>query len=49
MMRTRGTGRQDDTRDVGSQRLRGKRMIIQASNTGADVHQGQFDLMIPGV
>jgi len=33
--------------DVGSRRLRGKRMIVQASNTGMDVHPGQFDLMIP--
>ena len=40
--------RRDDTRDVGSQRLRGKRMVVQASNTGSDVQHGQFDLMIPG-
>ena len=34
--------------DVGSQRLRGKRMIVQATNVGDDVAPGQFDLMIPG-
>lgn len=34
--------------DVGSQRLRGKKMIVQATNVGDDVALGQFDLMIPG-
>ena len=27
---------------------RGKRMIVQATNIGADVEETQFDLMIPG-
>ena len=34
--------------DVGSRRLRGKRMVVQASNIGTDVFDGQFDLMVPG-
>ena len=28
--------------------IQGKKMIIQATNTGADLAQGQFDLAIPG-
>ena len=34
--------------DVGSRRLRGKRMVVMASNIGYDVFDGQFDLMVPG-
>ena len=34
--------------DAGSQRLRGKRMIVAATNIGSDVFHGQFDLMMPG-
>ena len=36
--------------DRGSRELaaRGKRMIVQATNIGADVEETQFDLMIPG-
>ena len=34
--------------DEGSRRLRGKRMIVQATNIGSDVTAGQMDLMIPG-
>ena len=36
--------------DTGSKRLAaaGKRMIVQATNIGADVAEAQFDLMIPG-
>ena len=34
--------------DVGSKRLLGKRMVVQASNIGRDVFNGQFDLLIPG-
>jgi hypothetical protein len=26
----------------------GKKMIVMVTNIGSDVHQGQFDLMIPG-
>lgn len=28
--------------------IQGKKMIIQATNTGADLNEGQFDLAIPG-
>ena len=28
--------------------IAGKKMIVQATNTGADLAQGQFDLAIPG-
>jgi hypothetical protein len=34
--------------DVGSKLLKGKQMIVKVSNTGGDVAQNQFDLMIPG-
>ena len=34
--------------DPGSQKLVGKRMIVQATNVGGDVGSGQFDLLIPG-
>lgn len=34
--------------DPGSRKLKGKRMIVQATNIGADVFSGQMDLMIPG-
>lgn len=42
------TAGRDDTRDLGSRRIAGKRMIIKVSNTGIDVEPGQFDLMFPG-
>lgn len=41
----KGRMRSDDT---GSQRLRGKRMIVQATTIGLDVAAGQFDVMLPG-
>ena len=28
--------------------IAGKKMIVQATNTGADLASGQFDLAIPG-
>jgi hypothetical protein len=28
--------------------IEGKKMIIQATNTGADLSEGQFDLAMPG-
>ena len=28
--------------------IAGKKMIVQATNTGGDLAQGQFDLAIPG-
>lgn len=28
--------------------IAGKKMIVQATNTGADLGEGQFDLAIPG-
>lgn len=34
--------------DPGSQAIKGKRMIVQATNIGYDVESGQFDLLIPG-
>ena len=34
--------------DQGSQLIAGKHMIVKVSNTGSDVSQKQFDLMIPG-
>ena len=34
--------------DVGSRQLAGKRLIVQATNIGYDVHANQFDVMIPG-
>ena len=34
--------------DPGSQKLKGKRMIVQSTNIGADVGDTQFDLMVPG-
>lgn len=34
--------------DPGSEALRGKTMIVQATNIGGDVGSGQFDLLIPG-
>jgi hypothetical protein len=34
--------------DPGSAALAGKRMIVQATNIGHDVGNGQFDLLIPG-
>ncbi len=34
--------------DPGSQRIAGKHMIVKVSNTGSDVNNRQFDLLIPG-
>ncbi len=34
--------------DIGSTLLEGKQMIVKVSNTGSDVNNNQFDLMIPG-
>lgn len=34
--------------DAGAAALAGKRMIVQATNIGHDVGNGQFDLLIPG-
>jgi hypothetical protein len=34
--------------DPGSKAIKGKQMIVKVSNTGGDVAQNQFDLMIPG-
>lgn len=34
--------------DAGSRRIKGKQMIVKVSNTGGDVANNQFDLMIPG-
>ena len=31
-----------------SEKVAGKKMIVQATNTGADLAGGQFDLAIPG-
>ena len=43
-----GGGGYYEADDEGSRRLAGKRMVVQASNIGADVFSGQFDLMVPG-
>ncbi|MEE2786052.1 MAG: endoglucanase [Myxococcota bacterium] len=37
-----------DANDPGSQRLMGKRMIVQATNIGHDVAGRQFDILVPG-
>jgi hypothetical protein len=34
--------------DPGSAAIAGKHMIVKVTNTGGDVHGGQFDLLIPG-
>lgn len=34
--------------DAGARRLKGKRLIVQATNIGYDVAANQFDVMIPG-
>jgi hypothetical protein len=39
---------QHNAADPGSQLLKGKQMIVKVSNTGGDVANNQFDLMIPG-
>ena len=39
---------QYDPKEPGSQRIKGKQMIVKVSNTGGDVASNQFDLMVPG-
>ncbi|SIO34206.1 glycosyl hydrolase family 5 [Fibrobacter sp. UWB11] len=41
-----GTGKYSN--DANIKRLKGKKLIIMATNVGGDVQQGQFDIMIPG-
>ena len=41
-----GTGKYETK--APQQSLKGKRLIVMASNVGTDVSQGQFDVMIPG-
>ncbi len=42
-----GTGHYD-ANDAGSAKLKGKTMVVQATNIGYDVSGGQFDILIPG-
>jgi len=42
-----GTGYYNDN-DPGSREIQGKRMIVQAIDTGWDLNSRQFDLLIPG-
>jgi hypothetical protein len=42
-----GTGKYSDS-DPGSQALKGKLMVVMATNIGGDVNSNQFDLLIPG-
>jgi len=37
-----------DANDAGAKALKGKTMIVQATNIGGDVEGGQFDILIPG-
>jgi len=39
---------QYNANDPGSKLIKGKQMIVKVSNTGGDVANNQFDLMIPG-
>lgn len=39
---------QHNANDPGSKLIKGKQMIVKVSNTGGDVANNQFDLMIPG-
>jgi hypothetical protein len=39
---------QHNANDPGSKAIKGKQMIVKVSNTGGDVANNQFDLMIPG-
>jgi hypothetical protein len=39
---------QYNVNDPGSKLLKGKQMVVKVSNTGGDVANNQFDLMIPG-
>ena len=39
---------QYNAKDPGSVAIKGKQMIVKVSNTGGDVANNQFDLMIPG-
>jgi hypothetical protein len=39
---------QHNANDAGSKLIKGKQMIVKVSNTGGDVANNQFDLMIPG-
>ncbi len=41
-----GTGKYSN--DANIKKLKGKKLIIMATNVGGDVQQGQFDIMIPG-
>src|SRR5574344_1083668 len=41
-----GTGKYST--DANQKKLKGKQMVVMASNTGGDVGSGQFDIMIPG-
>lgn len=43
-----GKGHFGDGNDIGAAALAGKRMIVQATNTGHDVSHSQFDLLVPG-
>lgn len=39
---------QHNAADPGSKLIKGKQMVVKVSNTGGDVANNQFDLMIPG-
>lgn len=39
---------QHNASDPGSKLLKGKQMVVKVSNTGGDVANNQFDLMVPG-
>ena len=41
-----GTGKYSNDSNI--KKLKGKKLIIMATNVGGDVQQGQFDIMIPG-
>lgn len=41
-----GTGKYSS--DANQKKLKGKTLIVMASNVGTDVEKGQFDIMIPG-
>jgi hypothetical protein len=42
-----GEGHYNSTND-NTRKMKGKKLIIMATNIGGDVQQGQFDIMIPG-
>jgi hypothetical protein len=42
-----GEGHYNST-NANTRKLKGKKLIIMATNIGGDVAQGQFDIMIPG-